>query len=86
MNQSPAKPRLDAWMKVYQANLEKAVIEHPDEYCWPASQVPVVAAKMRGSFEQGTFNKDGRAIKDTCKHFGVKHTYTAINNFLSAAA
>lgn len=76
---------IDQWMAVYETQLLKAVTEHPDEYPWPLTNVPFVAKKMREAFERGSYNKDGRAIKATCKHFGIKHTYTAIEMFFKGA-
>ncbi len=46
------------------------------------SEVPMICEKMRAAFHRGSYNKDGRAIRATCKHFNLKYTYTAINDFL----
>ena len=73
---------MDRWMAVYQDKLTEAVVTSPAEYVYPVTEVPRIAAKMRVAFERGSYNKDGQAIKATCKHFGIKHTYTAINQFL----
>lgn len=75
--------RIDEWMSVYREKLEEAVTLHPDLYCFPVSKVPEVCRKMKAAFEKGSYNKDGFAIKNTCKHFGIKYTYTAINAFLN---
>lgn len=72
------------FFEAYRRNLERAVIEHPDEYCWPVANVPIVAAKMEAAFERGSYSKDGFAFKATCKEMGIPHTYTAINSFCKA--
>ena len=74
--------KLDEWIKIYEENLVKAVIEHPDLYGWPVEQAHNVALKMRIAFENGYFNKDSLAIRTTCKHFGIKFTYASIKTFL----
>lgn len=73
---------METWMAEYLKQLEIAVREHPEDYGFPVEKVPEVAAKMRVAFGRGSFNKDSRAIKGTCKAFGIKYTYAAINEFL----
>lgn len=75
----------DRFTQVYVEELTQAVLKYPDEYTWPVENVPNVAAKMIQAFRAGTYNKDGRAIKGTCKRLGIKYTYTAINAYLKAA-
>lgn len=70
------------WMERYTVELRNAVEKYPAEYGWPIANVPVVAGRMAQGFRDGSYNKDGRAIKACCKHFGIKHTYGAINTFL----
>lgn len=74
--------RLAEFMAVYKEELERAVREHPDEYHYPFSDVPTVVARMGAAIEKGSFNKDGRAFKGTCKRLGIKHTYAAIAAWL----
>lgn len=74
----------ESFMTVYGEELEKAVAKYPDEYRYPVSECPTVAKKMRAGFEQGSYNKDGRAIKATCKRLGIAFTYTGINTYLKA--
>lgn len=78
MNQA----KLDQFMAVYTPALERAVIDHPDEYPWPVENVPVVAARMRAAIEKGTYNHSGYAFKGACKALGIKHTRKAIAAFL----
>lgn len=73
---------LDKFMEVYEQNLKKAVLEKPEEYRYPVEMVPRTAQAMRNAIEKNCYNKDGFAFKWTCKHFGIKHTYQAINGFL----
>ena len=82
--------RLDEWMVEYEKNL-KAVVsadkEKPREqqqYHFGVALVPTVAQKMRVAFIEGSYNKDGDAIKRTCKAFRIKQTYSAISGFISA--
>ena len=75
---------LDRFCELYATNLEHAVREHPEEYAYPVETVPVVVSRMRAAFLRGSYNKDGRAIKATCKQLGIPYTYTAINTFLKS--
>lgn len=38
---------------------------------------------MRKAFQEGVFSKDSVAIKRTCKHLGIKHTYTAMKEYFT---
>jgi len=74
--------------EIYTEELQRAVAAHPDEYWLHAGETPDayaarVAPKMVYAFIKGGANKDGHAMKATCKRLGIKHTYTAINDFLS---
>lgn len=73
---------LGAFAAEYHRQLEKAITEHPTEYVYGLDMVPTVVDRMIIAFERGSYNKDGRAIKATCKVLGVKYTYTGINEFL----
>ena len=76
---------VDRWNSVYRAELAKAMESHPDEYM-PGIDAEIVANRMIAAFERGTYNKDSRAIRATCRHFGIKHTYAAINAFRAAVS
>lgn len=69
--------------EVYTEELGKAVLKYPEEYVWPVEDVPNVAAKMIEAFRRGSYNKDSRAIKATCKRLNIKHTYREINAYLN---
>jgi hypothetical protein len=85
-NQTPQinETKLAEWMTVYEAKLIEAINNYPAEYRFSASMAPTVAGKMRAAIINQSYSKDGRAIKATCKHFGIPHTYTAINSFLQS--
>ena len=68
---------------VYRVELERAVKEHPEEYVWPVADVPVVADRMMAAIRAQGFNKDSRAIRATFRAFGLKHTYTALREWLA---
>jgi len=72
----------DKFLNEYKKQLLLAVKNRPTEYGYPVSQVPTVVAKMEQAFIKGTYNKDGYAIKATCKALNIGYTYRDINNFL----
>ena len=70
------------FLTIYLEELEKAVKNYPQEYLYGIQQVPSVYERMKSAFIKGSYNKDSRAIKATCKRLGIKHTYEAINKAL----
>lgn len=78
--------QLNRFMEVYEPQLVTVVTENGGEYGYGPAGVPVVAKKMRGAFLTGTYNKDGMAIKRTCKILGIPFTYKGINAFLAGGA
>lgn len=50
---------------------------------WPRKSVQDVADAMIAAVVAGSFNKDGRAFRATCKHLGIKHTYQAIRSYIA---
>ena len=77
--------RFALFAAVYRIELERAVIDHPEEYGYPVEAVPVVVGRMLDAIRAHTFNKDSRALKATCKAFGLKHTYKALYAWLEAS-
>lgn len=75
---------LDTWLRVYRVKLEEAILKHPELYAYPVQDAPIVAARMREAFRKGSFNIDSHAIRATCKHFRIAHTYKAIQEALSS--
>ena len=74
--------RFEEFARLYRPALADARARFPEEYPWPAEDVPEVADKMLDAVERGRFNKDGRAFKTVCRQLGIKHTYTAIRAYL----
>jgi hypothetical protein len=74
---------MQTFLKTYAKELEKAVQKYPKEYGCSIEQIPGVLGRMAIAFQKGTYNKDGRAIRNTCKALGIKHSYTAINHFIA---
>ena len=72
------------WMQVYEQKLVEAITKHPELYAYPVSEVPFVVQRMRGAFERVSYSKDSHATRATSKHFGVKHSYSAIKVFLQS--
>jgi hypothetical protein len=73
----------ECFLEVYAEKLREALKLHPEQYSWPESELPKVLERMRAAIERGTFNKDGYAFKATCKELKIKHTYKAIQEFIS---
>jgi hypothetical protein len=74
----------DKFMQTYREQLIAAMTAHPEDYDYTAAPADIdrVCRKMGDAFLQRTYNKDGRAIKATCKVLGIKYTYGAINTYL----
>jgi len=72
------------WLLTYEAQLKQAVIDKPQAYTYGLDEVPGVVAKMAAAFERDSYNKDGEAIKRTCKALGISYTRTGINAYLNA--
>ena len=83
----PVNPeKLTLFILAYEPNLTRAVQKYPKEYPWPVANVPAVVGKMAVAVQQGTFNKDGYAMKWTCKELGIPYTYKGISEFLEREA
>lgn len=78
--------RLAHWIIKYHANLADCVRDYSTDYCYPVEHVPVVVNKMRMAIERGSYSKEGRAFKRTCKQLGIKHTYKAIEEYLTGGS
>ena len=61
-----------------------AIVGNTGITAWPSASVAQVADRMIAAITAKSYNKDGRAMKATCKRLGIKHTYTAINAFIAA--
>jgi hypothetical protein len=71
---------------LYGIELKKAHKQNRDEYVWPAEEFLKVFERMCNAFDTGSYSKDSKAIKNTCKLLGIKHTYKAIDAFLKGGA
>jgi hypothetical protein len=74
---------LQCFLEVYAEKLKEALKLYPEDYSWPESELPKVLERMRVAIERGSFNKDGHALKATCKELKIKHTYKAIQEYIS---
>jgi len=70
------------FFSMYATNLQNAVEQFPEEYSFIGGNIELAIVRMFVAFKKGTYNKDSRAIKATCKQLNLKHTYKAINNYL----
>lgn len=77
--------RLHNFIQTYQQALTETHTAYPQEYRFPASELPRVVERMGDAFARGSFNKDSRAVKATCRALNIKHTYTAIRSYLEGA-
>ena len=73
---------LETFLTIYQEKLQDAVIQHPTEYAYAVSMVPLVVERMSKAIVNGTYHLSGPALKATCKALGIKMTYKAINTYL----
>lgn len=78
-----ARSNLDLFCDTYAHFLKEAHANYPSDYGFPASELPAVIDRMIAAIKRGTFNKDGRAFKLTCKHLKIDHTYKAITAFIT---
>lgn len=67
---------------VYKKNLLTCVKKYPDQYAYNEEQVNIIADKMYEAFMKRSANKDGPAIKMTCKELKIGYTYKAIEEYL----
>ena len=74
----------EKFLSEYNHQLALAVVQYPSEYAWEAGELAAVYGRMVAAFDRGSYNKDSRAFRETCKALGIKHTYTAIREFIGA--
>jgi len=76
---------LDSFYEYLKEEYTRLFREDP-EYMYPATiTTPAsLARSMTLSLDNGTANKDGKAVKNACKYFSIPHTYKAIREFLDA--
>ncbi len=73
----------DRFLEVYREKLAAAVAEHPLMYGWPIGELDTVMGRMAAAIDRRSYSKDGQAFRATCRALGIKHTYTAINEFIN---
>jgi hypothetical protein len=78
--------KVTTFCEAYETALTNAVLDHPEEYCYPLSAVPGVIDKMRRAFIAGTYNHNSRAIRAACKALSIKHTRTAMETYFQGNA
>jgi hypothetical protein len=79
---------LDKFAAEYRKQLIAAVLAHRGELPQPLAvdliyHVEQTAAMMIRGFRDGNYNYTGRAIKNTCKALGIKHTRTAMETYFN---
>lgn len=71
------------FLAVYKDALASALRSNPEDYVWHISELDAVFELMAAAIVKDTYNKDTAAIKKTCKALGIKHTYTAIKEYIA---
>lgn len=85
------KPPIDLFVAEYTRQLTRVLTADAmkpageREYAYDLRALPGVVEKMRAAFVRGSFNKDGKAIRATCKALGIPYTYAGIKNYLKVA-
>lgn len=74
----------ELFKQTYAEQLEYAHRMNPEEYFWPIEELPLVLSRINAAIDKGSFNKDGKAFKATCKILKIKHTYRDIENFIGS--
>jgi len=72
----------EVFTALYLKCLTEMVKAYPKDYNYGHEEVPRVANRMNQAFLKGSFNKDSRAIKATCRELKLKHTYKEILGYL----
>jgi len=76
--------QVDKFIEVYARELESAVIAHSDEYGFSLVDLERVVERMRNAFYEGTYSRDGLAMRRTCRALGIKCAKAAIEEFFNA--
>ena len=76
---------LDTFYETLAAQYHTLFVSDPD-YAYVASLLTpeALARKMTFGLDNGTANKDGKAIRNACRVLGIEYTYKAIRAYLSA--
>jgi hypothetical protein len=72
----------EKFIDVYLPLLRRAQTDYPKEYGTHPPPAEIVTERMHAAILNGTYSKDGRAMKATCKALGIPHNYRAIEAYL----
>lgn len=86
MNTNEKKPAtVDNFRREYAEALVRMVEKHPEQYAYPASDIPRVVEKMLAGMAKGEASI-GPAAKAAARKCGIRPTVGAIRAFLSGGA
>lgn len=75
-----------SFMQIYTAKLLANIQAKPEDYalngCKPEDYARVVSARMGEALAKCSADWTTESFKHTCKELGIKHTRTAIYNYL----
>ena len=78
---------MDDNLALFLAEYRRAYLEdrekHPEDHATHV-EPEVVLERMAAAIQRGSYNKDSRAFRATCRYFKIPHTYKAINAFIGA--
>lgn len=66
----------------YLESLTECIRKYPNDYCYGVDEAATVCDKMFNAFMKHTANKDGKAVKNTCKKLEIPYTYKGISEYL----
>lgn len=78
-----AKTNIQTFTDVYTKHLTAQVTKNPSDYGYSVYYVPTVVARMVPGLKNGGANKEGAAIRATCKELGIPYTYAGIKAYLA---
>ena len=67
---------------MYLESLLECIHQYPNKYYYGEPEAMAVCDKMFDAFMKHSANKDGMAVKKTCKKLGISYTYKSINEYL----
>lgn len=63
--------------------LKRCVQTNPEQYAYSINNIEPILQRMNKAVITRAYNKDGDALRLTCKALGFRNTYTAINEYLA---
>jgi hypothetical protein len=75
---------IEKFKTVYARHLARAIDLDPKTYAYGKDKIPDVVKRMTDSLTRGAASKDSPAIRATLKELGIKDTFTAIRQYLTA--